>query len=262
MDILIYIKKNMRRLLCKTTWGYRLYYKRDHHVTGPHGVPDAPWHNAVMTSQSQVEGCLAQVHKLGLPPVRESSKNWDTLAALDLILKTTKPQSRILDAGGERYSMLLPWLALYGYKNLKARNLVFSKNKVKQGPIEYSYGDITATEFADNEFDGITCLSVIEHGVELSAYFEEMGRILKTGGSLITSADYFEDPVDTRGQIAYGVPIHIFNKGEIEDAIKLAGEYGLQLISPIDLHSEEKVVHWKPYNLYYTYVVFTLRKHS
>jgi 2-polyprenyl-3-methyl-5-hydroxy-6-metoxy-1,4-benzoquinol methylase len=83
-------------------------------------------------------------------------------------------------------------------------------------------GDITHTEYDAATFDAITCLSVIEHGVDLDAYFREMSRILKPGGILITSTDYWQAPIDTKGQEMYGVPIHVFTQQEIRHAIELA----------------------------------------
>ena len=123
---------------------------------------------------------------LGATPLAHLAKNWDSLAALDLILRTTDTRSRIFDAGGEWYSMILPWLCLYGYKNLTAGNLVFDK-KIRRGTIVYEHSDITRTKFSNGYFDAITCLSVIEHGVDLNAYFKEMSRIIRRGGILITS---------------------------------------------------------------------------
>jgi hypothetical protein len=87
-----------------------------------------------------------------------------------------------------------------------------------------------------------------------------MSRILKPGGVLITSADYFETRIDTKGQTAYGVPIHIFTKEEILDAVKIASQFGLSLTGSLDMSSKEKIVHWRQYNLSYTFVVFSLRK--
>jgi hypothetical protein len=87
-----------------------------------------------------------------------------------------------------------------------------------------------------------------------------MSRILKPGGVLITSADYFEPKVDTRGQMAYGVPIHIFTRKEIVEALEIAGQFGLSLIGPLDLSPEEKVVNWKQYGLDFTYIIFSMRK--
>ena len=50
-------------------------------------------------------------------------------------------------------------------------------------------------------------MSVIEHGVPLKPYFEEMYRLLKPGGILITSTDYYPEPIDTRNKMAHEAPI-------------------------------------------------------
>ena len=178
---------------------------------------------------------------------------------MDLILRNTETDARIFDAGGEVYSMILPWLALYGYKNLVAGNLVFKK-PLRCGPISYIHSDITQTGFEPESFDAVTCMSVIEHGVNLRDYFREMARILKAGGVLVTSADYFETPIDTSGLCAYGSPIHIFSKDEIISALAIAAEYGLEPISPLDPTSCNKVARWKRFGLDYTFIVFSLRK--
>ena len=76
---------------------------------------------------------IEQVQRLGLPLVggtaaNKEPKNWDSLAALELILKNTDPRASIFDAGGERYSMILPWLALYGYRAIRRRATSSSKS--------------------------------------------------------------------------------------------------------------------------------------
>ena len=248
-----------RRALGRTGAGAQFLLRREYGVSGPHGRPDAPWPCAVLGSENEVRESVAQIERLGLPPVALPAKNWDSLAALDLILRNTGPSARIFDAGGEWYSMILPWLCLYGYRNLTAGNLVFEQ-KLRRGPIVYEHADITRTKYPDRSLDAVTCLSVIEHGVDLDAYFREMARIIKAGGLLITSTDYYEAPVDTRSQQAYGVPIHIFTRDEISQALTLATKYGFSLVAPLDLRAGEKVVHWEQYNLRYTFVVFSLRK--
>jgi SAM-dependent methyltransferase len=215
--------------------------------------------NTALKSREDINRAIEQVNKLGLPQMKDPSKNWDSLAALDLILINKNKNEHIFDAGGALYSVILPWLFLYGYRNLIAGNLVFNK-PIKKGPIIYKYCDITNTDFNDDSFDIITCLSVIEHGVNLQAYFREMSRLLKPGGILITSTDYYETPVDTKNQQAYGVPIHVFNKDEITSAIKLAAQFGLTSIKSIDLNVNEKVVKWERFNLEFTSIVFSLYK--
>ncbi len=248
-----------RNVLERSDAGYRYLLRRRTGASGPHGRPDAPWPCVVLKSQKEVDDAMAQVQRLGLPPLAIPAKNWDSLAALHSILAETKPTDPIFDAGGDGNSVILPWLALYGYENLVMGNLEFEGTH-KRGPITYEYADLTATKHPDGYFAAVTCLSVIEHGVPLEAYFREMARLIRPGGLLITSTDYFDTPIDTRGARAYGAPVHVFTAGEIESALKLAKSFGFEQVAPLALESPEKVVSWPEHDLRYTFILFTLRK--
>jgi SAM-dependent methyltransferase len=252
-------KRRARSLLESTNLGYRFLLRRNEDAHGPTSRPSAPWHNSVLRTRRELDEAVAQVKKLGLPVVSDTPKNWDTLAALDCILSNTSTSAKVLDAGAEAYSRILPWLFLYGYTKLEGINIVFTDRK-RLGPIIYKHGDITSTDYAPKTFDAIVCLSVVEHGVDLPAYFKEAARILKPGGILITSTDYWQTAIDTGGQQMYSVPVHIFTRDEIQQAITLAAKYGLTLTSNIDLTCDEKAVHWGRVDLDYTFVVFTLKK--
>jgi SAM-dependent methyltransferase len=254
-------KQTARHLMESTTPGYRFLLRRGLQVRGHLEPPRAPWHNAVLQTRQERDRAIEQVTNLSLPLVADPPKNWDCLAALDCILANTSKRARVLDAGSELYSRILPWLCLYGYKKLVGINLVF-KEKTKRGPITYKYGDVTCTDYDPASFDAITCLSVIEHGVDLEAYFREMSRVLKPGGVLITSTDYWHTPIDTKGQQMYGIPVHIFTQPEILQAIELAEGCGFALTSPIDLSCNERVVHWEKVGVDYTFLILTLRKSS
>lgn len=260
-DALTIAKHKVRSLLELTNPGYRFLLRRDEGIKGFLARPSAPWHNAVLKTRRELDQAVGQVKKLGLPEVSNTTKNWDTLAALDCILSNTPTSAKVLDAGAETYSRILPWLCLYGYRKLEGINIVFTKRK-KLGPITYKHGDITSTDYKPGTFDAIACLSVVEHGVDLQAYFKEAARILKPGGILITSTDYWQAPIDSQDQQSFGAPVRIFTRAEIEQAIKLGAKHGLVPTSKIDLACEEKVVHWEEVSLDYTYVIFTLRKYG
>lgn len=254
-----FIKNAVLYVFLRSNAGYRLFLKKKYHVNKPDGMPKIQWESKVLEKREEWVQVSEQVEKLKLPLFSDKQKNWDSLAALSTILKRTDIDSNILDAGSELYSMVLPWLFLYGYKNLTGINIVFSY-PVKRGMIRYRHGDITKTNFANNSFDAISCLSVIEHGVDLHAYFKEMSRILKQDGVLITSTDYFDSPIDTENLNAYGKPIHIFSKSEIINAIEIAGQYNLELTGPVDLNCNEKAVRWTKYNLEFTFLMLTMQK--
>jgi len=254
-----FIKNFALYVFLRPNAGYRLFLKKKYHVNQPEGMPKIQWENKVLEKREEWVQASEQVEKLKLPLFSDKQKNWDSLAALSTILKRTNINSNILDAGSELYSMILPWLFLYGYKNLTGINTVFNY-PVKRGMVRYRYGDITKTSFTNSSFDAISCLSVIEHGVDLHAYFKEMARILKQDGVLITSTDYFDSPIDTENLNAYGEPIHIFSKSEIIIAIEIAKQYNLELTGPVDLNCNEKAVRWTKHNLEYTFLMLTMQK--
>src|SRR5262245_58323043 len=85
----------------------RYLYKRRNGLLGPRGLPHAAWHNAVLKCETEVARSMVQLRTLGSPPHNDTPKNWDGLAALDLILANTRRTARIFDAGGEHYSVIL-----------------------------------------------------------------------------------------------------------------------------------------------------------
>ena len=253
------LKQKLLRWLESSNFGLRVSLIIRYGVYSKPKYPQRFIKRAVLKNINDVNNSVKEIHDLGLPIMTDIPKNWDSLIALKIILKFTDKDSKVFDAGGEIYSMILPWLFLYGYKNLLAGNLVFDK-PIKRGSIIYRNCDITKTKFDAATYDAITCLSVIEHGVDINEYFKEMSRILKPGGVLIVSTDYFETPIDTKGKTAYGAPIHIFSKDEIVEILEIAAKFGLTPLFPIELGCDEKVVNWKKYDLNYTFIVLPFHK--
>jgi SAM-dependent methyltransferase len=225
----------------------------------PPSTPLSGLPNSALHSRTEWIKAAARGKQLHLPLHRSPEKNWDHLAAVAAIAGALPPSARILDAGAEFYSNVLPALFVYGYRELYGMNLSFA-DPARRGPIRYLPGDITRTGFPDAWFDAITCMSVIEHGVPLDAYFREACRLLKPGGLLITSTDYFPEKIDTAGKAAHGAPVKIFSRCEVEDMLALAKACGLEQTGDIDLDCAEPTVRWDLYNLDYTFLIFTLRK--
>jgi SAM-dependent methyltransferase len=238
---------------------YRLYLRLKFGAGHPSAIPGPTIANRTLKNGAEWQEAFGNGRRIHVPLHRAPEKNWDHLAAVSTILARTAPSARILDAGAEFYSNVLPALFVYGYRDLHGINLSFS-SPARRGPIRYLPGDLTRTPFVDNSFDAITCLSVIEHGVLLKNYFREMHRLLKPGGVLITSTDYYPTPVDTRGLVAHGCPIKIFCKSEIQSALSLASDVGLEPTGDIDLECTERPIRWEPYGLEYSFVIFTLQK--
>jgi SAM-dependent methyltransferase len=244
-------------LLEYTRYGFPLYMAV-RYGTGRRQPPANYPVNRVLRTRAEVDEAVAEARRLGLPPVWDAPKTWDALGALHEVLSRTGPHARVLDAGAEYYSQVLRWLYLYGYRDLTGINLIFKDRPVHCGPITLRHGDITATPFADGHFDAVTCMSVIEHGVDLDAYFREMARIVRPGGVLVTSTDYFEQPTDTGGRSAYGGPIRIFDADDMRAAFATAAAYGLEPTGPVDLRSQDRCVHWAEHDLDYSFLIFSM----
>lgn len=213
----------------------------------------------VLQSAAQWRQARRSVRRLRLPAHPERSKNWDSLGALETILRRTGPDATVLDAGAALYSSLLPSLYLYGYRNLFGINLEIGRERAF-GSVRFRHGDVTSMDFPDSSIDAIACLSVIEHGVAVKEFLADSARVLKDDGTLTVSTDYDSSPPDTSGKVAYGVPVHIFSPAEIAELIGTAAASGLELLGSFTPDHAERPVSWRRMTLDYTYVRLSFRR--
>ncbi|MCK5508947.1 MAG: class I SAM-dependent methyltransferase [Desulfobacterales bacterium] len=251
----------LKKLLLSTDFGYKnleLHLKQG--VTGtPKREPKINSENYVLKKKSEWASVVHEIRDIGLPIHPDLPKNWDCLYAVSTILFRTNYKAKILDAGADLNTNILPSLYLYGYRNLLGINLIFKK-PLYRGAIRYEYGNIMETKLPNESVDVVTCISVIEHGVDIKRFFREMRRILIPGGILIVSTDYWDESVDTTGKFAYGAPVKIFNRKEILEVFKIAKKHNFMLTSDIDLSCLDKTVSWPEHDLDYTFLLFTMVK--
>jgi len=236
-------------------------------------------YNSVLKNSSEVNYAIDQLRSLGLLAHPDKVKTWDTYKMVKIINEGDR-STFILDVGCNG-SPMLSILKRLGFKNLYGCDLFLKKipsslteiDSSRYRPIIEMHEDKTfnisiqnleKTNFQDNMFDYITSLSVIEHGVNIQNYFKEMNRIMKKGGMLLTSTDYWPDKilniVKTKDN-PKSHPDNIFSKEEIEeDVLKVAELNGLILTEPIDFSFEDKVVHYNVTGLDYTFIFFALKK--
>ena len=192
-----------------------------------------------------------------LPLHHDSTKNWDNMIAIFQTVSFTNLNIPILDIGATTESAYLPALKQLGYNSLISINLTQQTTEIIDG-ISYKYGDCTNTTFNDNTFGFISCMSVIEHGVDIEMFLAESARILIPNGYLFISTDYWVDPIDTKGQYAFGVPIKIFGPDDIHNIILIAARYGLQPTTEVDLQCYDRVVNWMGLDYTFINILFKL----
>lgn len=104
---------------------------------------------------------------------------------------------KVLDAGSG-YSLLSPFLTELGL-NVWANDVsVYWRERKKQmkelgKDFKLDIYNLTNTNYPDNFFDNILCVSVIEHIPEekINSVLLELNRILKIGGTLAVTFDYY-----------------------------------------------------------------------
>jgi SAM-dependent methyltransferase len=200
------------------------------------------------------------VQAAGLPPYeRPPAKSWDALRACNFVLQNAARTRPVLDVGGvPGYSHISTWLAHHGFEVDVINPALEREFSAQGGRVRYTRDDGTGTRFADANFAAATCLSVIEHGVELDPFFREMHRILVSGGYLLVSTDFWHEPIDTGDRRKFGAPVRIFTREDIEVIVARAEAHGFGLTGPIDYRCEEKTVEWL--GLEYTFLDFALRR--
>ncbi len=217
--------------------------------------------NTTLKSLPELQAHLDLAKRLGLPIHPDPRKNWDNLKASLLFASRFESTSRILDAGADKEptSVFLPTMRQLLGCELFGMNLNYEREQETIDQISYVRGDITKTPFSDAYFNGIASLSVIEHGVDINAYFREVSRLLQPGGLLLTSTDYWPNKIYNVEQVeAYGQPVFIFSQPEIMHALSLAAQYDLYPTSEIDFIAEDQTIDWLGFE--YTFIVFTLQK--
>src|SRR3546814_2079140 len=134
---------------------------------------------------------------------------------------------------------------MLGYRELYACDLLRkAPGFFETYGIRFSVQDLTRTDYPDAFFQAVTCVSVIEHNVDLAGFCAEMRRILRPGGLLLVSTDYWSEPVDCTGIFPYGREageMHVFSARELRELSALAAAHQLEPCSPFDPTTREKI---------------------
>ena len=104
---------------------------------------------------------------------------------------------------------------------------------------------------------------MIAHNVPLDAFAKEMARILKPGGLLLVSTDYWSEPIDCSGIYPYGYDageMKIIDPEELTGFVAMAEAAGMELCAPLQFETKDRAVRWERTDRDYTFGFVALRK--
>ncbi len=124
------------------------------------------------------------------------SKRWEYPWAVESA--DLRPGAAVLDAGCGG-SVFPAFLSAQGYRVAAMdRQLPPSSGSPGVPRLEYVRGDVTRIPFAAETFAAVFCVSVVEHlerdGVP--AALQEIRRVLRPGGRLLLTTDFYDDPAE------------------------------------------------------------------
>jgi 2-polyprenyl-3-methyl-5-hydroxy-6-metoxy-1,4-benzoquinol methylase len=121
------------------------------------------------------------------------SKRWEYPWALQRAALASR--SRVLDAGCGG-SIFPIYLAAEGHLvHAVDRQIPAGLANAYGVTVDYAGSDISRMPFPDNTFDAVFCISVIEHLGHggATATMAELHRVLRLGGRLLLTTDYYKD---------------------------------------------------------------------
>lgn len=233
----------------------------------------------MLQSERQLETAIAAGRAAGLCPSPIRSKHWDNIKALRLIEEVARDRRAPIADLGCRGGILLTWLWQRGFRDLSGCDLrlpvpplrgaaragqwstilaglrmyVPNRRKMVRAPVE-------RTRMPGAHFQVVTCMSVIEHGVDVAAFLGEAARLLITGGTLIVSTDYWPTAIPTGGLKRFsetrGTDV-IFDTDAILALCRQAEAAGFALLTPLELSVTTPVINSK--GLAYTFIFLAFR---
>ena len=213
----------------------------------------------------ECDAATAVVEAAGLPSHHDPQKNWDTFKCIAYIAGLGDLDAPVLDAGAGVRVVAQRWLHQLGYRELYGCDLkpTVVKPAYASLGLKMSAQELTGTNYETGFFQAVTCISVIEHGVPLAGFAREMARILRPGGLLLVSTDYWSEHIDCSGIYPYGEDapeMKILTPADIEGFVADCAAAGLELCEPLQLQTKDKAIRWERTDRDYTFIFLAFRK--
>lgn len=193
--------------------------------------------NKFLQSRAEVNQCTEDLTRASLKLHGLSCKNFEIRNIVPYLKDVP-----MIDLGAAG-SFTLHNHSVLGFKSRRVGiDLVPVADHDRIGDAEYFVGPLTETPFKDGEFGQATCISVLEHAVEYSAFAKEASRILQKGGDLFVSFDYCPDKIDTSKTKLFDLSWNILSRVNVLELVEEMKKVGMTITSEIDWTTNEMVI--------------------
>jgi hypothetical protein len=179
----------------------------------------------------------------GISPHPIMEKNWHAMLGIHHATMVSESSDLVLHISSSWNHPFLGGMAGSGYTNLACFSMTddFLGNL---GNVAYNHADCTNIGLPDSSVSFISCCDVAEQGVSLPDFLAESSRLLKPGGYLLMSLDYWQDPLETRGMVLKGSTPSIADRSSIMDIVRTASDLGMVIDGPLDLGCKDRTISW------------------
>lgn len=232
---------------------------------------DMPKLNCFLQTRAEIDNCTQFLKVNNLVEHALGCKNWDLAKIVPYL-----GNGNILDMGciGSHILDNVARLNLTGLRY--GVDLMFKPEDIddsagswnnastpKVPGCKFFQSDLMKTPFDNDTFQCITCLSVIEHGVDFDLLASECSRLLSHGGKLFITYDYWDPKVDTKEMKLYDLRWNILDKNAVLSLVNACSKNGLHLSEPIDWATQDQVInpnYNSPSNVSYTFGILLFTK--
>jgi SAM-dependent methyltransferase len=193
-----------------------------------------------LKSKTEIYHCTQYLNKHRYASHRLRCKDWDIANIIaDL------SDGNLLDMGSWD-SYILKNAVIKGLRGDKY-GIDLQKPAIEVNEVKYVLGDLLETDFPDSFFQNITCLSVIEHEINLNKFAYEVSRLLTERGKLYLTFDYWTPKVRTDFQI-FGKEWNLFDSKDVLKLIEELQNKDLFLVQDVDWSLEKPVINSRYYS--------------
>lgn len=193
--------------------------------------------NEFLKTRNDIEIAGKYLEENGLLRSGLSCKDWELYKVLPFF-----KDGNWVDVGSDG-SIVLENLTRKNIVGFKAGiDLAYPENIESPEGLNLVKGDLMQTPFPDNFFDYATSLSVIEHEVDFSRFAKEVSRVLKNGGKLFVSFDYWNPKPEYEKRKLYSLDWNILDENDVKRLIIVLAENGLVLNGEIDWTLQDAVI--------------------